>query len=99
MGARGRFKAMRALVFRGRSCPYPYGLLAPVARVATPGAAEEVRLFLDAYGIRSTIAPSSRRGRRGKARAGLNLQVLVFIEDLALARRLVNEWTVPVHQR
>ncbi|MEU4212463.1 hypothetical protein AB0F13_21115 [Streptomyces sp. NPDC026206] len=75
--------------------PYPYGLLVPVARVATVTAADEVRRFLDTCGIRSTVAPCARR-RRGRIRSPWRLQVLVFADDAGRARRLVNEWTLPV---
>ncbi|MBT2386503.1 hypothetical protein [Streptomyces sp. ISL-11] len=71
--------------------PYPYGLLVPVARVATASAAEEIRRFLDTCGIRSTAAPCARRRR-----SPWRLQVLVFADDAGRARRLVNDWTLPV---
>ncbi len=76
---------------------YPYGLLVPVARVATTTAAEEIRRFLDTMGIRSTVAPCPRR-RRGAGRSSpWRLQVLVFADDAGRARRLVNDWTLPVN--
>lgn len=73
---------------------YPYGLLVPVARVATTSAAEEIRRFLDTCGIRSTVAPCLRR-RRAPAPLQWRLQVLVFADDAGRARRLVNAWTLP----
>ncbi|GHG53748.1 hypothetical protein [Streptomyces griseocarneus] len=78
----------------GRRRPYPYGLLVPVANVATRTAADEIRRFLGAWRIRSTVAPYAPR-RRGRARAPWTLQVLVFADDAGRARRLVNDWTLP----
>ncbi|MEV4439195.1 hypothetical protein AB0K09_09260 [Streptomyces sp. NPDC049577] len=75
---------------------YPYGLLVPVARVATPTAAEEIRRFLDTCGIRSTTAPCPGRPRRGPGGLRWRLQVLVFADDAGRARRLVNDWTLPL---
>ncbi|MFI9201557.1 hypothetical protein [Streptomyces sp. NPDC053048] len=74
---------------------YPYGLLVPVACVGTATAAEAVREFLDTCGIRSTVAPCTRRSY-GPRRALRKLQVLVFADDAGRARRLVNAWTLPV---
>ncbi|MFI9721112.1 hypothetical protein ACIHFE_15900 [Streptomyces sp. NPDC052396] len=71
---------------------YPYGLLVPVARVASATAAEEVRAFLGGRGIRSTAAPCPRR-------SGWRFQVLVFARDAGRARLLVNEWTLPADDR
>jgi hypothetical protein len=70
-----------------------YGLLLPVARVATPAAAREVREFLDVVGIRSTTAPCTDGQRT--ARTQWRLVVLVFAKDVARARRLVDQWTLP----
>ncbi|GHF44271.1 hypothetical protein GCM10010218_26990 [Streptomyces mashuensis] len=64
----------------------------PVARVATPTAAAEVRRFLDTCGIRSTTAPCPRRRL---SRSPWRLQILVFAEEAGRARRLVNAWTLP----
>jgi hypothetical protein len=72
----------------------PYGLLLPVARVATPAAALEVRKFLDVVGIRSTTAPC-QDGQRTAPRPQWRLVVLVFAKDVTRARRLVDQWTLP----
>ncbi|MBO0654144.1 hypothetical protein J1792_15595 [Streptomyces triculaminicus] len=77
-----------------RRRPYPYGLLVPVANVATVTAADEIRRFLGAWRIRSTVAPYTPRRRR-RAPAPWTLQVLVFADDAGRARRLVNDWTLP----
>lgn len=96
MGTRGWVRAFRQLAARRHARAYPYGLLAPVARVATTETAEKVRAFLAGHGIRSTVAPSPPHWRRRGVRAQLHVQVLVFIEDVSLARHLVNLWAVPV---
>lgn len=85
---------MPAWFRRRRYQPPPYGLLLPVARVATRTAADEVQRFLDVVGIRSTIAPCPER--RNAAAPLLRLQVLVFAEDVSRARLLVDQWTKPV---
>ncbi|MFG2718521.1 hypothetical protein ACGFW5_09510 [Streptomyces sp. NPDC048416] len=97
MSARAWVRATRALIARGRTRPYPYGLLAPVARVATIAAADEIRRFLTDQGIRSTVAPSPPRRHVKGLRSQVRFQVLVFIEDVSLARHLVHLWTIPVH--
>jgi hypothetical protein len=68
----------------------------PVGRVATPVAAEEVRQLLDISGIRSTIAPCPH-DHCGPAGPQWRIQVLVFYEDVVRARRLLDQWTTPVH--
>lgn len=85
---------VRAWPRRRRSQPLPYGLLLPVARVATPAAAREVREFLDVVGIRSTTAPCLD-GQRTAARPQWRFLVLVFAKDVTRARRLVDQWTLP----
>ncbi|MCC3770538.1 hypothetical protein [Streptomyces sp. UNOC14_S4] len=76
----------------------------PVARVATTEAAEAVRAFLGARGIRSTTVPVPARPRWRRVRIRRHRpgpprwrhQVLVFADDAARARLLVNDWTLPV---
>ncbi|RLU80656.1 hypothetical protein CTZ27_34735 [Streptomyces griseocarneus] len=76
----------------------------PVARVATTEAAEDIRAFLAARGIRSTTAPVPalprwrrvRLRRHRPERPQWRHQVLVFADDAARARFLVNDWTLPV---
>ncbi|MFC5720444.1 hypothetical protein ACFP1Z_09760 [Streptomyces gamaensis] len=96
---RGWTASIRSLALRRCRRPYPYGLLMPVASVATAAAAAEIREFLDTCGIRSTTAPCSRRRREPAARRRWRFQVLVFVEDVSRARRLVNEWTSPAGTR
>ncbi|MFD7337867.1 hypothetical protein ACFV98_17945 [Streptomyces violascens] len=67
-----------------------------VGRVMTSTAAEEVRQLLDISGIRSTIADCPH-GHGGLAGWPWRFQVMVFFEDLTPARRLLDRWTVPVH--
>ncbi|MEV5239706.1 hypothetical protein AB0K89_11420 [Streptomyces cinnamoneus] len=86
---------IRQRAFTAGCRSYPYGLLVPVACVGTTTAADEVRRFLDTCGIRSTVAPCTRRSY-GPVRALRKFQVLVFADDAGPARRLVNAWTLPV---
>lgn len=86
---------MPAWFRRRRSQPAPYGLLLPVARVATRTAADEVQRFLDVVGIRSTTAPCPERSNAA-APVRWRFQVLVFAEDVSRARLLVDQWTRPV---
>jgi hypothetical protein len=62
----------------------------------TPTAAEEVRQLLGISGIRSTTAdcPHDHHSPTGSP---WRIQVMVFFEDLAPARRLLDRWTRPVH--
>lgn len=93
-------RSLSPLGIRSRLSPagrrsYPYGLLVPVACVATTTAADEIRRFLDTCGIRSTVAPCTRKSY-GPLRALRKLQVLVFADDAGRARQLVNDWTLPI---
>ncbi|MEU7134898.1 hypothetical protein [Streptomyces sp. NPDC046261] len=63
--------------------------------MGTTTAADEVRRFLDVCGIRSTVAPCTRKSY-GPVRALRELQVLVFADDARRARQLVNDWTLPL---
>lgn len=60
--------------------PPDYGLLEPVADVATPGEADRLRSLLAGHGIRATVATHPQG----------EFVVLVFPEDAALARRVVH---------
>lgn len=62
-----------------RGAPSDYGLLVAVAAPTTFAEAELIRARLQGHGVRATLAPTTEGPR-----------VLVFGQDAALARALVN---------
>ncbi len=95
VGIPWRHRRSRPFRLRASNPPCPFGLLTPVGRVATQAAADEVRVILDISGIRSTTAPCPDDGRDPDG-SMWRMQVLVFAQDAARARHLVDQWTTPV---